>query len=238
MVYFKKIKNELISNGDFKKYSYRKYLVGMYSSDFAEKNSYNNYADFLTFDEFKACYQIAHYKSAKKSKINDMINFYNACTNNYQINKEYSIWFATFTFNDDALNLTQKYRRRLLIESLNDSFTDFYCNIDFSPVKNREHYHGIIFVEKEQEKKFKLKYNNFFQVYSDSIIGFNYSLGFYSFQKLNSYNQDLTVLYTTKLSNHSYKPNTEGFSVFTKRNSPYKLFSKNKKIFKKHDKNG
>lgn len=236
MVHSKELKNKLIQSGDFQKFSYRKYLIGMYSKDFDECSNYNNYSDFLSFEEFKACFQIAHYKSAKKNKINEMINFYNASSNNWQITQSYSIWFATFTFNDATLTLSSKYRRRLLIESLNNSFTDFYCNIDFSPINNREHYHGIIFVEDNELKNFKLKYNNSFQIYSDSITGFNYDLGFYNFQRLNSFNQDLTILYTTKLSNHSYKAGTELNSVFTKRNSPYKFFSKTKKIFKKHDK--
>lgn len=53
--------------------------------------------------------------------------------------------FVTLTFRDDVLSSTsQETRRRYIARFLKEHCKDYVANIDFSPTKNREHYHAVI----------------------------------------------------------------------------------------------
>lgn len=52
--------------------------------------------------------------------------------------------FITLTFNDNVLNKTSaSTRRKYVARFLKEQCPVYVANIDFSPLKNREHYHGV-----------------------------------------------------------------------------------------------
>lgn len=58
---------------------------------------------------------------------------------------EHNAVFVTLTFTDEVLSTTtQETRRRYVARFLKDNCSCYVANIDFSPDKDREHYHAVV----------------------------------------------------------------------------------------------
>ncbi len=155
------------------------------------------------------CYrQMAHAKQRKRKKIDNGMNF--------AIKRGYALIFATFTFNDDVINLKQRTRRNYINNYLKQ-YDGYIANIDYGEQGQREHYHAIIFINpsiindfvfdwKYNNKK-KRKYRVVTNLESLMQVKYIYKYGYYDFQLVNMNDDDLGKVknYIAKLTNHALK---------------------------------
>lgn len=118
------------------------------------------------------------YRKAKriKDKINDLVRNNNAV-------------FITLTFTDNVLASTsQETRRRYVARYLKEQSPVYVANIDFSPDKNREHYHAVIMTRADFTK---------------------WQYGFVYAEEIRNHDKDIqrTSKYVAKLTSHALKTN-------------------------------
>lgn len=98
--------------------------------------------------------------------------------------------FITLTFTDKVLQETsQETRRRYVARFLKEHCKDYVANIDFSPKKNREHYHAVI----GSRVDFTLWSSGF--VYAEKV-------------RVQDHDEKRISHYITKLTSHAFKTNT------------------------------
>ena len=59
-------------------------------------------------------------------------------------NNNESVYFCTFTLNDDHIDNLLDSNRKLLTKSINDYCNDYICNIDYGSRSDRLHFHGLL----------------------------------------------------------------------------------------------
>lgn len=143
---------------------------------------------------------------------------------NYLINN-YDLLFATFTFNDEEMKLKKNTRYQHLIRSLNNDFVkDYIVNIDYGKKNEREHYHGIIAIDRNQ--CFKMEQHKHKGVIKCFVkdIPINYKYGFVSYEIIKNTDTDRHKIanYISKLGLHSLK--VEQKRIRTKKGSDYQKY--------------
>lgn len=110
-----------------------------------------------------------------------------------------NVYFVTFTFSNESLErLSKATRRELVRKALKSVSSQYVANIDYGSKNEREHYHGICFLE-TQEDIDKLK----------AIWSRN---GFIDIRKVGSHSDTSKVgNYIVKLQNHALKKSTGCF---------------------------
>ena len=222
----KEFKKELIESGKYKEYKKsRMNLIrqGCYwpiqEAEKFDEISTNIFG--LWTEEISECERIRNNEQRQKKKIFDHLIF--------MLEGNWTCYFVTFTFSDRYLESTKAETRRQKISRLLSSFcTDYIFNIDFGKENEREHYHGIICVQKNRALVTK---DNKGHVLIDKIDdGYNY--GFYSAEeiRLNDIDAKRLTQYITKLTMHSIK--VKQTYVSCKKNSPYQQLQKELKRYK------
>ena len=222
----KEKRKNLIENGTFKDYSKKRrdaFLSGKleqcYKTDTTITDNGEIIENIVLSDEYFEieqdnlieCEKIRKCKNAQRNKIEKHIE--------YLFNKNYiDIYFATFTFNDNALKLSSDTRKQAVRRILTNSY-DYILNIDYGTENEREHYHAIICFEKD-------KYNSYFDEYGHIKIKEldKYNKGFYSVELVNRDTKDKKKLsrYMNKLTSHSIKVLQQYIS--TKKGSDYQKY--------------
>lgn len=172
--------------------------------------------------------ELESYLQMKKAKHNQMTKL-NKHIDFYIKNGDYDLIFATFTFDNNSLEMNFEYRRKKLLKSLKDCpiIDDYILNIDYGKKNEREHYHGLLFVKKGSiEYKFK-KDSKCWYIENMPI---EYNLGFTTFQKVGNDEKDFKKVssYVSKLSLHALKVKQK--RLIYKTDSPYKKDKKYKKL--------
>lgn len=178
----------------------------------------------LNTQELESYFQLKKSRHNKKTRIGSRLNYYKS--------REYKFCFATFTFNDDALKLDNKYRKEHITRLLNENtnIVDYIGNVDFGEKKGREHYHYILILSKDFEPIAKYETITSKQTRTCKCItnlGINYKKGFATYQLVGRENIDIekTKQYIAKLTLHAIKVSTKQRLIF-KRQSPYLDFQK------------
>jgi len=200
----KEIKKQLLSDGTFKNYCQNRRKA------FIEGNIEEFENDLMDIDEngivknavqIKECERLRNNRTRQVKKIEEHI-FY------WLKRDSYDIFFGTFTFNDDALQLKFKTRKQNVIKTLTNC-TDYIVNIDYGAQTEREHYHSLIALEKgsytEREEDGHTKID----------LLDSYKLGYYGVEKVRKETSDAKRLrrYITKLILHSVKVKQQYISV-------------------------
>ena len=95
--------------------------------------------------------------------------------------------FITLTFTDNVLSKTSALTRRRYVARYLKQFSNVYvANIDFSPVKHREHYHCVI------DNRVDMSKWSYGFVYAEQV-------------RTQDYNAKRVSKYVAKLSNHALK---------------------------------
>ena len=144
------------------------------------------------------------------------------------------LFFGTWTFDDNALELTADTRKQGIRRLLSDNTEDFILNIDFGKKNGREHYHGLIAIKRGTyeitEKVWSSEYNC--QLINIDTLD-KYKLGYYDLQeiKLNDLSAKKISRYITKLTQHSIK--IQQHYVSTKKGSTYQNYKRERKTYEK-----
>ena len=144
------------------------------------------------------------------------------------------LFFGTWTFTDQSLEMTADTRRQGIRRLLSKETEDFILNIDYGKENGREHYHGLIALKngtyKITEKVWSTKYNCQL-IHIDTLD--NYKLGYYDLQeiKLNDLSAKKITRYITKLTQHSIKVKQSYIS--TKKGSAYQNYKREQKTYEK-----
>jgi hypothetical protein len=97
-------------------------------------------------------------------------------------------YFFTFTLDNNALNMTERYHIKKIKATLSQA-TLFMINNDYGDKTQRLHYHALA--------SFNHEYNTTFND--------KYQLGFINIRKINELNSKAIYEYIMKLSNHTTK---------------------------------
>ena len=169
--------------------------------------------DYFHLDEedLKECERIRNCKTHQRQKIEDHINFLFDKT-------KYDLFFITFNFNDDAMELNADTRKQKIRRLLNKVSEDYILNIDFGKIRGREHYHSIVALEKGAYTLYKNEFEHFKIKELDS-----YDYGNYDIEGIRTGDEDKKRLarYITKLTLHSVKVEQRYVSV--KKGSAYQV---------------
>lgn len=162
----------------------------------------------------KECERIRKCRYEQIKKIKRHIEFW--------INKaqrsNYSLYFATFTFSDDALLLKSYTRKKHIISLISKRCNDYIINIDYGKNTEREHYHAILIFNSdnvhEYDKDNHLKISEIDE----------YRFGNYDIRKIRLDNVSAEKLanYLVKLVLHSVKVKQQYIS--TKKGSLYQKY--------------
>lgn len=176
----------------------------------------------LDTDELESYLQMKKSKHTQRTRMRRHIEF-------YLKNDDYDLIFATFTFNDESVNLKSETRRKKLLESLKNCslIDDYICNIDYGKEKEREHYHEIIFVKKGAiDYQFKKTGRSWYI----ENMPIDYTMGFTYFEKVGNdkNDNDRVASYVAKLNMHALK--VKQSRLIVKRKSPYNDSLKYKKL--------
>lgn len=178
------------------------------------------------YDDLKACYQLSDSRKKQRQKVQNHLSFMFECQN-------VDLFFATFTFNDDSMELKDTTRKQQVRRAISD-LEDYILNIDYGSENERQHYHAILMIKKgtyEITKKGKIKHKGIFKNYvCIDLLDNKYKLGWYMLEPIreNEKSKKKISNYISKLVMHSVKVQQRYIS--TKKGSNYQ---KSKKIEKK-----
>ena len=177
---------------------------------------------------FKLASQKKKAISKQKNRFNKRIKqmlYLSAFSTRLGLNKYYC-FFATFTFNNQVLKLTNEATRKIYIARFLKKHCSYYiANIDYGSKNEREHYHAIILLNENQSMNLcqarSKKRAGFSFLDYQSQFGFNFielvNLGEADFESnfikldelLQSNNSNCVLAsYISKLTNHAYKKST------------------------------
>lgn len=147
----------------------------------------------------------------------------------YGINKGYQVVFATFTFNNEALKLSELYRKKYIQRLLasNNVIVDYIGNIDYGDINEREHYHYILFISPDYELKTQIrtiKSKTTRKYISVENLNIAYDKGFTTYELVGTDDTDNKKIakYVAKLTMHSIKVHQT--KIITKKDSSYHQF--------------
>lgn len=131
---------------------------------------------------------ILWYDTVKQRQYQRMHNLYQNITYWYHWTKY--AYFITFTISNENLNLSKKTFTNVIKQTINSKTTiqKWIVNDDYSPKKERLHYHGILFSDEEIKK--------------DSI---KWKYGFVQVKPILVFNKKALGRYIAKLSHHALK---------------------------------
>ena len=164
----------------------------------------------ISDDDLKDCQRLISSTKSKTQRIRKRIHtmlFYLE----YHINL--TAYFITFTFNDKTLQSTSEdTRHQYVFRTLKNTsgMIDYIANIDYGTENEREHYHGIILVD----KNFELDKEN-----KKSFKGWKH--GFSNLKKIVIKNEKALSKYLNKFTNHSKKETTKNKRVIYCKNPNY-----------------
>lgn len=121
----------------------KKYLSNYIYKDYIEhkKNYYKEgiNEEMIEYNEetIKDCERIRDSIRKQRKKIFDHLSYW---IDALEANQE--IIFITFTFSDKALENSEKYNKKKIIELLNN-FDDYVINVDYGGKHGRIHYHAL-----------------------------------------------------------------------------------------------
>lgn len=179
--------------------------------------------------ELRCVNQLQDARRQKAYRIKEQIKYYSI--------RSYPMIFATFTFNQEALNLDSKYRKEYITRILNKNpgIVDYVGNIDYGDINEREHYHYILVMNPEfipEIKKRTIKSKTTRKYQSVENTGINYEKGFTTYELIGTDVDDYNKIskYISKLTMHAIKEST-GNHMITRKKSPYHDY---KKLINKH----
>jgi len=98
--------------------------------------------------------------------------------------------FITLTFTDEVLKKTNaSTRRKYVARYLKEQCSSYVANIDFSPEKHREHYHGLVSNRVDMSK-------------------WQYGFVFVEQVRVHDFDMKRIARYITKLTSHAFKVNS------------------------------
>ena len=220
----KEKRKEILSNGTYRNYTEKRkkaFLSGhadaCYKVNFDEdtgeiiSTELNKEYFNISKEDLHECERIRKCKKEQREKIENHIK--------YLFDKSsYDLYFITFNFHDDALELSADTRKQKIRRLLNKFCADYILNIDYGEDKGREHYHAIICLKKNSYTDYLNEYNHIKIKEFDS-----YDYGNYDIQKIRTDEPDMKKLarYITKLTMHSIKVKQSYVSV--KKGSDYQV---------------
>lgn len=189
-------------------------------------------------------------KKCQKKRFNKRIKsmlftMYNSL---YNTPDKYICYFATLTFKPEVLESTSKQTRRTYIARFLKEYTYYYiANIDYGSQKQREHYHAIVLLTKEQSEQLTLHkgrhyYHNIYNLgYSDFEMVMVPNMLFlegeakYKINELleNDNSNKRMATYMNKLTNHAYKINQGDKLIYARNKGDFLV----KNYYNKQDNN-
>lgn len=171
-------------------------------------------SDFIVY---KRLLKIANARMQKKYRLNRLLKNW--------IKKGYSCYFCTLNFNDDALLLDPKTRRRYITKYLSGTCVDFFANIDFGENNGREHYHAVAVIDDDKMTKGFID-NKDHRLHKSFI---DYDLGFTDCILINTSDNNVYRItgYIDKLVNHALKSSVDQTKNIIRPRKKYKNDVKN-----------
>lgn len=143
--------------------------------------------------------------------------------NKAQCTQKYEMFFATFTFTDEALQLKQKTRHEGIVRLLSKVSEDFIMNIDYGKTTQREHYHAVVVFDKDKiQKHDEMKIKGFLHYKIDVIDTYKYGNYDMELININNVSAERLAYYLVKLVLHSVKVKQQYISV--KKGSSYQQY--------------
>lgn len=190
------LKSQLIENNDFAFYCKTKFINNLNVIDkikglepdlskLLDENFEYLFADLNYSDiELKSLNQLFDSRRQKclrlKKRIKTMVTY---CK---------YVYFLTLTWSDDVLNRTSYSTRRTYVQRFLSSldYADYYANVDFGSLNEREHYHCIIALN------------------SSDMPKWNYGFYFYELVRIDKKSFSRLASYVNKLTYHAFKDTT------------------------------
>ena len=195
---------ELIERGIFSDYKKERYVLKKLKLNVYDVNEYPSFSnDNFLYNQFDTCTKMYNAISRRKTRaFKKMLQWYYYVSSN----NDYMLLFGTLTFKDSVLKSTNKMTRRKYVSRfLNDNTLHYIANIDFSPIKNREHYHFVALVDHRISKG-------------------SFPYGFDKYSKvLTNVSLRSRKNYLMKLTNHTYKDSTKQERLISDRKKDKKL---------------
>lgn len=203
-------KASLVQSGKYAAFCWDNYVNRLMHNWDTGPNDYG-----LSEEEFIACSQLRDAKSRCWSRLYDHMRFILA-----KYGKD-NIFFMTFTFNNETMQLKPNTRRQIIHRMLNANCEDYIANIDFGDTTEREHYHAVIVPKMPLNERFDGKYT---RICADWLDKYGSKYGFYKAEKVQFENGDIEKIsrYIAKLCNHSIK--VKQSKIMTKKASAYQQF--------------
>ena len=217
----KELRQDIIVNGKYCNYTKTRYKlineIGIES--FVSLNDEEKQKLFeMELNEINECEAIRNCKAHQRNKIENHIKFL------FDTNTD--IFFATFTFDDDALKETKEWRKLQIRRLLTKVCDDYILNIDYGAENEREHYHAVLSIKKPNIYKDETNHTRIKELDK-------YKCGFYKVDecKRDDIDKKRLARYITKLTHHSIKVAQQYVSV--KKGSKYQEWIKLQNKMKK-----
>lgn len=189
----KELKKKLFETGEYEAYCAlkRQLLIHEDYSKLRDCEYFN-----LSSKEIKACEQMNACKRKQRWTVNKRLKKW--------VEDGNKVYFATFTFNDSALNKKSRTRRNYISSMLRNNTEDYMAIIDYSD-DEREHYHAIFIVN----KPFKFNRSQDGKLFCDWLNNYERLYGFYNVKLIkntkNDYNRVKNYLVKKKISSIMYE---------------------------------
>lgn len=209
----KELKMKLIEDGTFDEFLKEKealHKLGI--EDLFDADYYIGWNE----EELKACFQLAHMRYTRRTRINKWFDF-------WLKDKTKQLFFLTFTFNKKAMCDSFRNRQQYVYRNIKD-FDDYIVNVDYGDHTNREHFHAVVVMDPEAEEFMNWKYSKRKKRwYCNDCELFNDKKGEVDIEKVMGDPIKLKK-YQAKLTSHAMKNNCTKLGF--KRNSVYQSYTK------------
>lgn len=192
-------KNSLITSGKYDIFLKERKDIFLHGLD---PNESIFYLDNFNEEEARECIKI--YKADKQRKyrlFNKIVEWFFA-VRELPFYEDNDIVFFTLTWTDEDLQNTNKETRRKYVQRfLKENTLNYIANVDYSPEKDREHYHAIAVIDEDIDIT---KWQRISWI-----------------ERVPKKSKDLKkiVKYILKLTNHSYKESTKREKAIYSRNN-------------------
>lgn len=213
----KELRKQVLSDGTYKNYALarrKRAQMGLLDEFLTSICIDNNTGEIAPNNVMVECENIRRCQKSQRQKVEEHIKF-------LFMKPNYDLYFATFTFNDNALMLSKDTRKQAIRRLLSTVCADYIMNIDYGSITEREHYHAVIRLNKDGYCRYETESHHIKIKELDS-----YSYGYYGLEEIHKDVLDAKKLsrYETKLTLHSLKVNQQYISV--KKGSMYQQFKK------------